>query len=61
MLKLYEHNSYASSALFCITVLMCHDAGDDVNDSDDDRHYDDDDARFLGNQGVSRLVDCMSH
>ena len=41
---------------------MCHDAGDDVDDSDYDRHYDDDDdARFLGNQGVSRLVDCMSH
>jgi hypothetical protein len=44
-------------------VFICHDAGDDVDDNDGDEHHhhDDDDARFLGGQGASRLVDCMSH
>ena len=37
---------------------MCHDAGDDDDDVDDDR---DDDARFVADQGASRLVDGMSH
>jgi hypothetical protein len=44
---------------------MCHDAaGDDDDDDDDDDHYhhdNDDDALLVGNQGASRLVDCMTH
>jgi len=60
-LHLYKHSSYTSNTPSCITVPMCHDAGDDVDDNDDDDHHHDDDARFLGDQRASRLVDCMSH
>ena len=57
-MHLLKHCYYASNTLSCITVLMCHDAGDDDDDVDDDR---DDDARFVADQGASRLVDGMSH
>lgn len=60
-LHLYEHSYYSSNNLSCITALICHDAGDDFDDKDDHHHHDDDDARFLGDQGASRLVDCVSH
>lgn len=59
-LHLNTHSSYLSITLSCIMVLMCHDAG--CGDDDHHHHHDNDvDARFVGNQGVSRLVDCITH
>ena len=49
-------------ALSRINVLMCHDAVADGDEDDDNHHHDDDDdARFVGDQGASRLVGCMRH